>query len=115
MSEFNYEQFHEEVMASLRREIMHSTLHAVENRSGNVEVRAAIEDGTIKKYLCPVMKSLSGDLFEITKVGIPILVSLSLAGAISISLNPVLFAGVFIVIARMGVAAYCADCSEKES
>ena len=140
MPEFGYAQFQKDVDAMLREETLGLKLEpnvfgvgvdlkrlrelaksrspdrgegepqAVARALENPGVPAMIEDKSVREYLCPVLKSLSGDVFDIAKVSTPILVSLSLAGAISISLSPVLFAGVFIVVARMGVAAYCADC-----
>jgi hypothetical protein len=61
----------------------------------------------IRKYLCPALKSVSDDAFEIAKVITPILLSLSLAGTIVLPLAPMLFANLAVVISKMGVAALC--------
>ncbi|MFH2105148.1 MAG: hypothetical protein ABII72_02830, partial [Parcubacteria group bacterium] len=78
-----------------------------------LEVKDALQDKKIKKHLCPVLKSFSSDALEISKLITPILVSLSLAGVIQLALNPMIFAGIAIVIARMGIAALCADIDAK--
>ncbi len=69
---------------------------------------------SIRSILCPALKSLSGDAFEIAKVSTPILLSLSLAGTISLPAQPLVFAMVAVIIARSGVAAVCAQ-SENNS
>lgn len=65
------------------------------------------------RHLCPALESASDDAFEIAKIITPVLVTLVLAGNLSIPLEPVLFATISIVIARMGIASLCVD-FEKE-
>lgn len=69
---------------------------------------------SIRSALCPALKCLSGDAFEIAKVSTPILLSLSLAGTISLPAQPLVFGMIAVIIARSGVAAACGD-SGKDS
>lgn len=68
----------------------------------------------IRKYLCPVLKSVSDDAFEIAKLITPILLSLSLAGTVAIPLSPILFANLAIVISKTGIAALCVGYNDKK-
>jgi len=63
----------------------------------------------VRRYLCPALKSVSGDAFEIARIVTPLLAGLRVSGRLSIDLDPWLFAGVSLLIARMGVATFCAD------
>lgn len=67
----------------------------------------------IKKYLCPALQSVSNDVYEIAKAITPILVTLSFAGPIQVSLEPMLFAMIALIISRMGVAGLCVDYPKK--
>lgn len=62
----------------------------------------------IRKRLCPALKSATDDVYDISKSVTPVLVGCVVAGTISIPLNPVLFAAIAVVIARMGISALCA-------
>lgn len=62
----------------------------------------------IRKRVCPALKSATDDVFVISKAVTPVLVGCVVAGTISIPLNPVLFAAIAVVIARMGISALCA-------
>jgi hypothetical protein len=63
----------------------------------------------MRQHLCPALQSVSNDAFDIAKVSTPVLASLSLAGVLTIPLNPVLFAVIALLIARMGIASFCVD------
>lgn len=62
----------------------------------------------LQRYLCPSLLSVSSDVFEVARVMTPLLVGLKLAGKVAIDLDPWLFAGIALLIERMGVAAFCA-------
>ena len=79
-------------------------LHAARRR------RAAL-----RQYLCPALDRVSSDAFEIARVITPLLAGLKAAGSVPIDLDPWLFAGVSLLIARMGVAAFCAEDDATES
>lgn len=68
----------------------------------------------LRAYLCPSLQSLSSDAFEIARVITPLLASLKLSGKIPIDLDPWLFAGIAILIARTGIAAFCADHADDD-
>lgn len=72
-----------------------------------------VEDISVKSYLCPALQSVSDDAFEIAKIIIPILVSLSLAKTITVPLDSLLFALIPLSIARMGIASLCDKKVEK--
>ena len=67
----------------------------------------------VRKYLCPVLQSVSDDAFDLSKTVTPILVTLSFTGTISIPLEPTLFANIILIISRMGIAALCVGYLEK--
>ena len=59
-------------------------------------------------YLCPSLLSISNDAFEVARVITPLLVGLKLSGKVDIDLDPWLFAGIALMVERMGVAGFCA-------
>lgn len=63
----------------------------------------------LRGYLCPALDRVSGDAFEIARVITPLLAGLKLAGTAPIDLDPWLFAGMALLIARGGVAAFCGE------
>jgi len=68
----------------------------------------------LRRHLCPALRSVSGDAFEIARVATPILAGLRVAGKLDVDLDPWLFAGVSLLLARMGVATFCADDEDDE-
>jgi Ca2+/Na+ antiporter len=68
-----------------------------------------VEKPNIKKLLCPVLRSVTTDAFEISKTITPVLTGAVIIGTISIPLNPILFAAIAVVIAKSGVNGFCAD------
>ncbi|MGH8476050.1 MAG: hypothetical protein ACREUI_11130 [Burkholderiales bacterium] len=63
----------------------------------------------LRTALCPAIKSISGDVFEVAKVSTPILLSLSLAGTITLPVQPLVFGMMAVLIVRSGVATVCTD------
>ena len=63
----------------------------------------------IRDRLCPLLKGLSGDAFEIAKVTTPVLLSLSLAGTISLPTQAIFFAAAACLIAKSGITTICND------
>jgi len=100
-------------LQSLDRPIIEITLFQQEPASEQAKKLVAKKE--IKKYLCAALKSVSDDVFEISKVITPILLSLSIAGTISIPLSPLLYASMAILISKMGIAMLCAECDVKKS
>lgn len=68
-----------------------------------------VDNPSIRKLLCPSLKSITSDIFEISKMITPVLTGAVIAGTIAIPLNPMLIAAVAFVIARSGVNSLCAD------
>lgn len=62
---------------------------------------------SILKHLCPALRTVSGDVFEISKVLVGVLVPLSVAGAISMPWNPLVIAAGAFLILRAGITAIC--------
>jgi hypothetical protein len=71
------------------------------------QAQKVLENRTFRKLLCPVLKSISTDAFDIAKIATPILLSLSLSHTITLPLLPTAYAAVAVLIARMGVAEWC--------
>lgn len=82
---------------------------AAKFRISQLKAEAIVEKPGIKKLLCPVLKSVTNDAFEISKVVTPVLTGAVIVGTISIPLNSVLFAAIGLVIARSGINSLCAD------
>ena len=85
-----------------------------------VEVRAPLRLAArhrdiLRRYLCPALDRATGDAFEIARIITPLLAGLKVSGKAPIDLDPWLFAGVALLIARMGVAAFCGEEEEEES
>ena len=80
----------------------------IELRDPDTMVRRHPAFHDLRRYLCPVLQSASGDAFEVARIITPLLVGLKLSGKVTIDLNPWIFAGIALVIERMGVAAFCA-------
>jgi len=79
-----------------------------------VEVRGPLRlawghRAALRRYLCPALDRASSDAFEIARVITPLLAGLKAAGSVPLDLDPWLFAGVALLIARTGVAAFCAE------
>ncbi len=96
-------------------------IEALEGPDEEIELRdpdamarrhTAIHD--LRRYLCPMLQGISSDAFEIARVITPLLVGLKLSGKLTIDLNPWIFAGIALLIERMGVAAFCADCQADD-
>ena len=69
----------------------------------------------LRAYLCPSLQSISSDAFEIARVITPLLAGLKLSGKVPIDLDPWLFAGIAILIARTGIAGFCADHADSDT
>lgn len=67
---------------------------------------------TIRRRICAALQAGTNDAFEIGKVLTPILLPLSLAGTIAIPPTPIALAAVSLIVARIGVAAFCAGRSK---
>lgn len=63
----------------------------------------------IGKYICPALRSVSNDAFEIAKIITPVLAGLSLVGTVSFPLEPLFIGILSIIIARMGISSFCAN------
>jgi hypothetical protein len=61
----------------------------------------------VRHRLCAALASGTGDMFDIGKTLVPVLIPLSLAGAIAVPVTPIVIAAIALVIARMGVGAFC--------
>lgn len=74
-----------------------------------LEVEDALANSVLKEHLCPVLRSLTGDIFEYSKVVTPVVVALALAGTIAVPIAPAVVAGIVLFIARAGVESYCSE------
>lgn len=69
----------------------------------------------IRDTCCPSLELISDDTFEIAKRMIPILVPLSLAGTVSLPLQPMLYAWIALVITRLGIKNICKEYFKEET
>jgi hypothetical protein len=77
--------------------------------------RKLVNNKDIRKLLCPALKSVSTDVWEIAKVATPILYAAAVAGKVSIPHDPIVFAALTIVIARMGIASLCVENDKNQA
>jgi len=89
-------------------------IEALQGPGEVVEVRAPLHVAqrhrdVLRRHLCPALDRATGDAFEIARLVTPLLAGLKVSGKVPIDLDPWLFAGVALLIARMGVAAFCAE------
>lgn len=84
---------------------VHSPLHLAHRH------RAAL-----RRCLCGALERGSADAFELARVLTPVLAALKLSGhaLAKVDLDPWLFAGAALLIARVGVAAFCAEDAEDD-
>jgi len=94
-------------------------IEALPGPGETIEVRGPLHaarqhSALLRRYLCPALARASGDAFEIARVITPLLAGLKASGTVPIDLDPWLFAGVSLLIARMGVAAFCAEDPDED-
>jgi hypothetical protein len=77
------------------------------------EAKKVLKSGKVRKLICPVLRCISSDVFDVAKITTPILLSLSLSHAITLALQPSLFAAIAVVITRIGVTGLCGDIEKK--
>jgi hypothetical protein len=75
------------------------------------EAQQIVSDISLKQRICSALKSATKDLTDIAKTVAAVLLPLSLSGAVAISLSPIVYAGVALIIFTSGVAAFCAGIS----
>ena len=61
----------------------------------------------IRESLCQILQNISDDTFEISKAVTPVLLTLIATGVLNIETKPLMFAGIILSIARMGISAFC--------
>ncbi|MEB3177634.1 MAG: hypothetical protein VKL59_01110 [Nostocaceae cyanobacterium] len=61
----------------------------------------------IKAILCPALKNITNDAYDLANAITPLLFGAVIAGTIVVPLNPVFFGWVAIVIAKAGAASLC--------
>lgn len=64
---------------------------------------------TLKQRICAALTGAGNDIFDVAKFLTPVVYTTSIAGVVAIPLNPVLYAWMALLIARMGINAYCTD------
>ena len=79
------------------------------------EVAKNIRDKKIRKRICAALGTVTQDMFDLSKILIPILIPLSLAQKIPLSPNPLVLGTVILLISKMGIAAFCADVKNQET
>ena len=68
---------------------------------------------TLLQKCCPALLKISDDTYEGAKLAAPIILSLTLTGAIYLPIQPIAIAGVALLISRMVIAGVCADYEKK--
>jgi len=114
--------FHEDPVVRLRilgTIAAGAPIEALPGSGDTVEVRGPLQSARrhralLRRYLCPALDRASGDAFEIARIITPLLAGLKVSGQVPIDLDPWLFAGIALLIARTGVAAFCGEDEEDE-
>jgi hypothetical protein len=78
-------------------------------RNALVDAQELLKRLEIRQHICPSLKVLSDDAKDYAKVIAAAILPISIAGTIPIPLNPLLFAALAVVIARMGIKTFCPD------
>jgi hypothetical protein len=68
----------------------------------------------LQRHICPLLQSLTGDVFEIAKSVTPALLTLSITGVITMPLHPLVYAGVVLWLWRGGIAVLCPPPTKKD-
>ena len=79
------------------------------------EVSKNIRDKKIRKRICAALGTVTQDMFDLSKILIPVLIPLSLAQKIPLSPNPLVLGTVILLISKMGIAAFCADVQDQKT
>lgn len=66
-----------------------------------------ISNNKIKDIICPILKSGADDFTDICKNLVPVFATLAITGNLPFSITPVIGATAVVLIAKMGIAAYC--------
>lgn len=61
----------------------------------------------IRLSICPSIQGFSNDVFEVANTAISILAPLSIAGSLAISLQPMLWGWIILIISRVGLRQFC--------
>ena len=80
---------------------------------GKKLAKKLVSNKEIRELLCPALRSVSTDVWEIAKIATPILYGSAMAGTISIPREAVVFAALAILVAKMGSASLCMDHDKK--
>lgn len=75
--------------------------------------RELVNRRDIRTRLCPALRSVTNDAYDIGKVVTPLLFGAILGHQIFMPLDDVLFAGISLVIARMGISSICAGYGDE--
>jgi hypothetical protein len=88
------------------------TIETGEKTEKIINLKAAYEflmQKDISPYICPALKSITNDAYDIGKTLVPVLVPLALVGTITIPLNSVFFGMLALIIAKSGISTICPD------
>ena len=77
------------------------------------EATTVLKSRKVRNLLCPVLRRISSDAFDVAKIITPILMTLSFSHTISLPFDPTVYAAIALVITRTGVAALCGDAEKK--
>ncbi|MBI1879560.1 MAG: hypothetical protein HYR94_15295 [Chloroflexi bacterium] len=79
------------------------------------EVEPEVKKKSAQEKLCPPLKNLTNNMFEIVKVITPVLIGLAVTGVISVSVSGLFVAGAAVLVSEMTVAAFCDDVTVKKA
>jgi hypothetical protein len=79
------------------------------------QVATNIKNKKIRKRICAALGTVTQDMFDLSKILIPVLIPLSLAQKIPLSPNPLVLGAVILLISKMGIAAFCADVQDQKT
>ena len=66
-----------------------------------------VKEPQIKKLICSTLLSITGDVFEYSKILTPLLMGAILAKTIVMPIDSLIFAGIAIVVSKAGVSTIC--------
>jgi hypothetical protein len=92
----------------------HERLRRYREQVSREKAEELLRHKDIRAYLCPSLQTVSGDIFTVANTVAQVLAPLTIAGALSIPLVPILFASMGILIVRIGIANICVDYDKRE-
>jgi hypothetical protein len=89
--------------------IIYALKKFVENRKAKKVADKLLQEQTLKDKICPMLLSGANDFSGICKSLVPVFTTLAITGNLPFSVSPFIAATAIVLIAKMGISAYCRE------